>query len=412
VQRVISAALEAADPGRAVAKHWPETLDDGRPTRVIALGKGAPKMLAAALDRLGRPPLESIAVHPPGVEIPDGLEAATLVEADHPIPTERSLRAAGALTGVADRAGAAERLLVLVSGGGSALTSMPRPGIAFGSIVELTEALLRSGLTIDEMNTVRRECEVLKGGGLARRAAPAEVVGLILSDVIGDAIETVSSGPTATGGAEGLAQRASEIMRRADLVGRWPDIDAVLGSLADDPSAEAHNTVIGSNAMCVEAVAEMLRALGFRSVEFETGVTGACERRGPELGRSARTLGPASAIVWGGETTVTVGNAPGLGGRNQELALRAAAELEGADERLVLSFGTDGVDGPTDAAGAWADGATIGAMRSAGFDPARVLRDHDSYPALDAIGGLIRTGPTGTNLNDVMVAMNTSGLPG
>lgn len=412
VDRVITAALDAADPGRAVEAHWPATLDDGRPTRIIALGKGAPKMLAAALSRLAQQPIEAVAVHPPGVKIPAELKGVTRIEADHPIPTDRSRRAAEALAAVADRAGTGERLLVLISGGGSALTSMPRPGIAFESIVELTEALLRSGLRIDEMNIVRRACEVLKGGGLARRAAPAEVVGLILSDVIGDAIETVSSGPTATEGTDSLAERATEIMQRAGLSGCWPDIDSTLGSLDDETPASANNVVIGSNAMCVAAVAEMLRAEGFVSVETKTSVIGGCEQRGPELGRLAGRLGPASAVVWGGETTVTVGDAPGRGGRNQELALRSAIELDGAQNRLVLSFGTDGIDGPTDAAGGWVGGATNAALREAGFEPVAVLRDHDSHPALDAIGGLIRTGPTGTNLNDVMVAMNTSNLSG
>ncbi|MEM9064615.1 MAG: DUF4147 domain-containing protein [Planctomycetota bacterium] len=408
VRIVIDAALRAADPASAVARHWPEVLDDGKPTRLLALGKGSPKMLGAALSRLGSSAVCACSVHPPGTARIRTDYPIEWIEADHPFPTPRSLAAGERVAAVAEEASSGERVLVLVSGGASALISMPREGVPFEDLVQLTHALLRSGATIDEINTVRTRCEVLKGGGLARRCAPAEVLGLVLSDVIGDRLASVSSGPTVI---EATQDDPAAVMHQYGLAGRWASIDAAVARPRefDQDPPDVTNVVVGSNRLAVESIAADLQGHGFSRVVTECEVTGDCGERALLLAQAARKLGPGEAIVWGGETTVVLGEAQGRGGRNQELALCAVPVIAGEHDLVVVSFGTDGIDGPTDAAGGFVTGETAALLSGAGIDLGRELGTHDSYPALETVGGLIRTGPTGTNVNDVMVGAR---LPG
>lgn len=411
---VVRAVLDAADPARAVDRAWPGDLEP--PVVLIAFGKASVAMGEAAARRLG-PGLargvvvgvpERIAAYapPPGVEV---------LPADHPLPTERNARAGEAIERVARSVGPGETALVLVSGGGSAQLTLPPAGVPLGDVRALTDALLRAGATIGELNAVRKHLDRLKGGRLAVLLAGAgRAEALVLSDVLGDRLDVISSGPTApdpTTYAEALAVLAGRGVPAPDSVRAHLEAGA-RGEHAEtpkpgDPAVErVRHRVIANNAVAVGAARAAIEGLGV-PVRVRTGVVGAAADRGREL--AAELAGPPGAVVWGGETTVTVGEATGVGGRNQELALAAAIELDGRPG-VVLAFGTDGVDGPTDAAGAVVDGRTCGRIRAAGLDPGAALRAHDSHRALDAAGALVRTGPTGTNVNDIAVGVRVLGV--
>jgi hydroxypyruvate reductase len=326
------------------------------------------------------------------------------------------MTASKAIERVARQGGESDTLLVLLSGGGSAHLAYPAPGLTLDHIGTITAALLRGGAVIAELNAVRKHVEVLKGGGLAKLAYPARTVALILSDVLGDPLDVIASGPAApdpTTYADAL-----KILDHFDLLATAPELTTHLqrgasGSLPEtlkpgDPVFERVTSIlIGSNRLAVEAVVKGAERLGFRMEQIEHGVEGEASEAGRELARRAKTLagaGEAACIVLGGETTVTV-TGSGRGGRNTELALAAALEIEGIEKVAIFTFATDGVDGPTDAAGGQVSGETAGRIRSAGLDPLARLAEHDSYPALKAADALIQTGPTGTNVNDVAVAL-------
>jgi hydroxypyruvate reductase len=289
----------------------------------------------------------------------------------------------------------------------------PRAGLGLGDLAALTDGLLRSGASIEEINCVRKHCEGVKGGQLARLAGAARVEVFVLSDVLGDRLDVISSGPMAADPT--TFGDAVAVMERRGLAGGHRAVMELLargvaGELEETPKPgdavfdRVRHRVIANNGAAVGAAAESLGGAGRAVVEVRTLVEGEAADRGRELGRRVLGLWPGDAVVWGGETTVTVGDAGGRGGRNQELALAAALEIEGSGG-AVMSLATDGVDGPTDAAGGIVDGASAGAMRAAGVDGAGALTGHDSWRALRACGGLIETGATGTNVNDVMVGV-------
>ncbi len=322
-----------------------------------------------------------------------------------------------------------ETLLVLLSGGASAMLCLPREGVGLADIAAVTDALLRAGAPIEELNAVRKHCEVLKGGGLAAASGAGRVLTLVLSDVLGDRLDVIGSGPTApdpTTFAEALA-----VLERRDLLDISSAVTGMLqkGCAGEQPETvkpgdelweRVESRVVGNNRLAVDAAVRACRRAGYRVVDRQDSV----EREAAEIGKklAARALECAAegartnaAIVWGGETTVTVGDSAGTGGRNQELALAAAIELAAsglphaetahAPGITIMSLATDGRDGPTDAAGAVVDEQTCARIRAAGMDPIDAMHRHDSHSALDAAGALIRTGPTGTNINDVMLAL-------
>jgi len=411
---LVRAVLDAADPARALGRAWPPDLDRAERVVLIAFGKASVAMAEAAARRLG-PRLargvvvgvpERIAAYAP----PPGVIA---LPADHPLPTDRNERAGEALERLARSVGPAETALVLVSGGGSAQLTLPAGRVTLAEVRAVTDALLRAGATIDELNRVRKHLDRLKGGRLAERLVGARSVeALVLSDVLGDRLDVISSGPTApdpTTYADALDVLATRRIPAPEAVREHLE-SGVRGDHPEtpkpgDPAVErVRHTVIANNEIAVEAAAGVLRGMSL-PVRPRTGVTGEAGDRGRQLAREVLAMPGPGAEVWGGETTVTVGDAPGVGGRNQELALAAALAIEGEPGVFILTLGTDGVDGPTDAAGAVVDGRTTGAIRAAGLDPERALRDHDSHRALDAAGALIRTGPTGTNVNDIAVGV-------
>jgi hydroxypyruvate reductase len=309
-------------------------------------------------------------------------------------------------------------VLAVISGGGSALLTLPAAGLTLADLQATTDLLLRCGARISELNAVRKHLSQIKGGGLARLAGQASIVSLILSDVVGDLLDVIASGPTApdpTTFADawavleryGLGEQVPEAVRERLLAG-------CDGNLPDTPKPEdrlferVHNVIVGSNRLAAEGAVGAAGAGGMNALLLSTFVEGEAREvaqvaaaLAKELVSHDRPVPRPACLVWGGETTVKVrGN--GLGGRNQELALAAAMAMEGLSNVVLVALGTDGTDGPTDAAGAVATGETVARGRALGLEPAAYLANNDSYHFFDGLCDLIRTGPTGTNVNDLL----------
>ncbi|RME06240.1 MAG: glycerate kinase, partial [Anaerolineae bacterium] len=339
-----------------------------------------------------------------------------IIPAAHPVPDERNLRAARAVSELLAGLQADDLLLCLISGGGSALLTAPADGIALADLQKLTRQLLACGATIEEINTLRKHLSRLKGGRLAQQAAPARVEALILSDVVGSPPDAIASGPCApdpTTYADALA-----VLRRYHLLEDTPP--AILSHLqrgqagefpetpkADDPLfARVHNTIIAENLTAARAARAQAEAEGFHALVLTTFLQGEARTVGPLLAalarqslRSGDPLPPPACLICGGETTVTL-HGDGLGGRNQEVALSAVQPLNGLNA-LLVTLASDGEDGPTDAAGAVVSGETLRRARQHHLDPADFLTRNDAYRFFHALGDLLRTGPTQTNVNDL-----------
>ncbi|HEY3248159.1 MAG TPA: glycerate kinase [bacterium] len=431
VARILASALAAVDPDRAVRKfvrRRTSTLRIGRRSydlaamrRILVVGAGkAGAPMAAALESvLGDRIAAGIVNVKYGYTQP--LRRVQLIEAGHPLPDESGRRGAEAMLALLAGAGPDDLVICILSGGGSSLLPAPPEPITLQQKVEVTELLLRSGAAIQEINTVRKHLSTIKGGGLARAAAPARVAVIVLSDVIGDPIDAIASGPAApdpTTFGEALA-----ILERYGLQDRVaPEVRQRLRDGADgripetakpgDPIFTRVQTVIvGSNQSAAVAAVRQATALGYRSLLVTTCLEGEAREAARLLagiGRSARLAGipsvPPACVVAGGETTVTV-HGTGTGGRCQEFALSAALAVDGWPDVVVAAFGTDGTDGPTDAAGAVADGTTIDRARQAGLNARRALDTNDAYPFFAALGDLIVTGPTNTNVNDLYIVL-------
>ncbi len=423
---LVRAVVASCDPARLVREGWPGDFRVAGSVALVAVGKAAPAMAAAAYECLGDAPTEGVAVFPSGVPGTDRLAALGVeaFEADHPVPTARNLHAAARVAALVESMPSDGTLLLLLSGGASAMLTLPTEGLTLDDLAAVTRALLRAGAPIDELNAVRKHCERLKGGGLARLASPRLVQALILSDVVGDRLDVIGSGPTApdpTTYAEAL-----DVLQRRGVIDASHTVTEHLRSGAagrlpetlkpgDAAFVRVRNSIIGGNETALSAAATRLASEAFRVVAVERGVTGEADEIGRELARRIRAIPAAdrpACVLLGGETTVTVGEARGIGGRNQELALAAAIELDGEPGLGVLAFATDGRDGPTDAAGGFVTGTTAADARARNLDLPFALREHNSHVALDALGCLIRTGPTGTNVNDIAVGYALCTGPG
>jgi hydroxypyruvate reductase len=385
--------VAAADPAAAVHRALAGYARCAGRLLIVAVGKAARRMAAAALDRIG--PADTIVAT--NDENAGPLPGAVVHATGHPVPDERGLAAAEAVIAAAAALGAEDALLALISGGGSALLPAPVAGVSLADKAAVNRLLLASGAPIEAMNLVRQNLSRLKGGGLARLAAPARVTALILSDVVGDDLRAIASGPTVAPLGDAAAARA--VLRAHGIWEACPE--TVRRHLTHAPPAPpvpaADNRLIGSNALSVAAMA--------------AAAPGARVPPGPLVGdvsaAAARIIaeGGPGVTLWGGETTVRL-TGRGLGGRNQELALRVALAAEAAGWPpgwAFLSGGTDGRDGPTEAAGGLVDAGTLGRIRAAGLDPAALLADNDSHRALAAAGDLVITGGTGTNVADLQV---------
>ncbi len=394
--------VRAADPGRAVTAALRDLpLDPGAGLYLLAVGKAADAMMRAALDSL---PLPRAALVVTNYENAAPVEGAQVMASGHPVPDANGLAAGQAAQALLENAGAGDTVLVLVSGGGSALLPTPVDGISLADKAAVNTLLLGAGLDITAMNAVRQHLSRLKGGGMLRAAAPARVVALILSDVIGDDLRVIASGPT-----------VAPIMGRADVrdmlraQGLWdalPEAARTALDRADDdpPLPAADNRLIGSNGMSLDA---MMRAHPGAQV-LSAALTGDVAEAADRICAAARAAprGAPLLALFGGETTVTL-RGRGRGGRNQELALRVAMAMpdavpEGRDWRF-LSGGTDGRDGPTDAAGGVTDAHTLARIAAAGGDAESLLAYNDSYRALALAGDLLQTGATGTNVADLQI---------
>ena len=386
---------------------------------VVGAGKASGAMAAAVEEAWGDRVAGGLVV------VKDGHLAETrrvqLVEAGHPVPDERGAAAARDLLALALGAGAEDLVLALISGGASALTPAPAPPITLGDKQVMTRLLLAAGADINQLNAVRKHCSVLKGGQLARAAAPARVAALLLSDVIGDPIDVIGSGPTAPdastfGEALGILDRF-DLRQRAPASVRDRLERGDRGEIAETPKPDdsiferVANAVIGNNQLVVDAAASRAAALGLaphvltRSLHGEArDVARELVALGHEIAAGRGPVAPPACLIAGGETTVTV-RGEGIGGRCQEFALAAALELEGRDGSVVLAAGTDGSDGPTDAAGAVADGDSAARARHQGLDPRVHLDRNDSNPVFAALGDLVVTGPTNTNLLDLYLVL-------
>jgi hydroxypyruvate reductase len=378
---------------------------------VAALGKAAPTLAEAWLELLPDWADELLVLTPHDVPVPDRVAThAEVLRGAHPSPDEQGEASCRRLLELAESLGEDDLLLVLLSGGASALLAAPRPGLTLDDIRATTTALLSSGATIHQLNAVRRQLLAAAGGGLGRAAAPARVVTLVLSDVLGDLIPDIGSGPTVpspTTAADALGVLGG-LGVVADLPRTVVDVlRARVETAGDDAWAERSRIhVLANNRTAVDAAAASLTGYGYRTIAHPGDLTGEARDRGALLARFAESFSSRrpTAFVAGGETTVTV-RGSGSGGRNHELALAAALELSGRRQVVILAAGTDGIDGLADAAGAVVDPGTVARARVAGVDLTAALAGNDSGPALAATGDAIRTGPTGTNVCDLVLVL-------
>ena len=405
--RLFGIAVSAADPAgalqRAFLAHPVEAPSEGGAYIVIAVGKAAVPMAKAALDFLTGAPVRALVVT--NYENARPLAGAVVMAAGHPVPDENGAAAGAAVADLLQAAGEQDRVIALISGGGSALLPAPAPGLTLADKVAVNRLLLANGFEIAEINLVRQQLSRLKGGGMLRLASPARVTGYILSDVIGDDLRAIASGPTVA--PLGTREDARRLLQAR---GVWADVPlAVRAHLEASDEAQvsipqASNHLIGSNRVSLAAAAAAYGA-GARIVSDR--LVGDVGSAAAEIVAAAATLGPC--LIFGGETTVTL-RGTGKGGRNQELALRVAMAMPefGPDlgrPWVFLSGGTDGRDGPTDAAGGLVDAGTVGRIRRAGGDLVGLLAANDSNRALDLAGDLLVTGATGTNVADVQILL-------
>ncbi len=424
-RRIFRAGIAAVDPARAVranlARHRGGlragrsilSLDPHGSIRIVALGKAAGAMLDAAATAVG-PGVEGLGVTPRGY--PETRSRMPVVFGEHPVPGAGSFRAGERLLDFVARSGPMDLVLFLVSGGGSAVAEVPAGSLTNSDIASTTELLLASGAPIGSMNAVRRHLSRVKGGQLAAAVPSGRFATLALSDVVGDAPEDIASGPTVPD--PSTFRTSLSRVARYRLSGRLPPRvlrhleEGARGRISETPKPgdprfrSAPFVLVGSNRHAVQAAARKAREIGYPTQVVARAITGDTRPAAERFARRLVSAGSARprALLAGGETTVRLGPRPGRGGRNQEFALASARILAGRPA-AVLSAGTDGIDGPTDAAGAWVDGMTQGEAERRGIDLSRALARHDAYAALDGLGQLVRTGPTGTNVMDLHVGL-------
>ena len=386
---------------------------------VVGGGKAGGKMAQALEEVLGKHVTAGV------VNIPYGTSQKTNVielnESSHPVPDAAGVAGTFRIMALAEQAKKDDLVICLISGGGSSLMPLPREGISLKDKQALTNALLKSGASITEINNVRKHLSAFKGGWLAKKAYPATLLNLVLSDVMGDPLDSIASGPTVPD--TSTFSDARKILEKYDLWLKVPvSIRKILsegarGLLQETPKPndlvfeKVHNLVIGNNRTASQAAIDFLGSKGLNTLLLTDMLAGEAKEIGKALAKLAsegfactstsRSLG----VVAGGETTVTV-RGKGVGGRNQELALSAALNLKESQECVIASFNTDGIDGPTDAAGAIIDGYTLKRARQLGVDPEKYLANNDSYGFFSRLGDLIYTEATGTNVNDVTVIVD------
>jgi len=418
-QACLEAGLRAVEPASLVGKSLgadPAALAGDDALTLLAAGKASARMAEGLARVAGERLARGVIVVPHGTELlaPPGIE---VVSAGHPLPDEGSRNAGERVLALAQHAVAGDRVVVLLSGGASSLLTLPPEDVTLEDLAQVTAALLRAGADIGETNCVRKHVDRLKGGGLARALQPARTLALVLSDVPGDRLDWIASGPLAPD--PSTWDEAIEVLRRHGCWTRVPPavrehlFAGARGELAETPKeGEAcfdlvETRVIGSNRTALEAVVAAAAERGHPVFERPLELSGEARAAGAHLARLARRVqdeGRRCCIVAGGETTVTV-RGDGIGGRNLELALSAALGLKDARGITLATLATDGIDGSADAAGAWVDGGTVARARKQGLDPDAALENNDSGTFFAALGQALRPGPTGTNVMDLALVL-------
>jgi len=384
---------------------------------VIGGGKASGSMAEALEQILGSRIKKGLINVPHGSK--DKTDIIKLHGASHPVPDEAGVEGTRRILEIAEQAKEEDLLICLISGGGSSLMPSPRGEISIVDKREITNALFKCGATINEINTVRKHISDFKGGWLAKKAYPATILNLILSDVVGDPLDFIASGPTVPDST--TFSDAIKVLKKYGLWDKTPaSIRKVLsdgekGLIPENPKAndeafkKVFNVVVGNNRLASLAACEYLKSEGLNTLLLTATLEGEARHAGVVLASIAREVATSgnpvpkpAGIIAGGETTVTI-TGKGLGGRNQEIVLATAQKLSGVDAVVVASLSTDGVDGPTDAAGAIVDGKTLVRATKMGLTPEEYLAENDSYHFFSKLGDLIFTGPTGTNVNDVSV---------
>ena len=428
---IFDAGLKAVDPKRAVKRYCrlendhlsigDHIYDMSRIDRVIVVGSGkaSAPMAAAIEDILG------IRINQGTVNVKyghiDDLATIELIEAGHPVPDENGRKGSQKILQLVSNAGENDLVICLISGGGSALLPLPVSGLTLKQKQDTTNVLLACGATIHEINAIRKHLSAIKGGQLAKAAYPATIVTLMLSDVVGDDMDVIGSGPTVPDSS--TFADCMNIFERYDILDRLPRTvvdtirSGIAGNLPETPKSgdpifdKTRNLIIGSNLEAVLAAAECAKTLGYKTLVLSSMIEGETREVArvhaaiaKEVIRTGHPFPGPACVLSGGETTVTI-TGKGLGGRNQEFVLAAAIDIAGLENMVILSGGTDGNDGPTDAAGAVADGATLARAADLGLNPHAYLSENDSYHFFEQLQDLLITGPTNTNVMDLRILL-------
>lgn len=429
--RLFGAALKAADPVQAIHRHVvrqgnvlvvegrPIDLNNYRRVFVVGAGKAGALMAQAMAALLGERLTDGLVIVKYGHLAP--VHRVRLIEAGHPTPDLAGVDGANQMITLLSALRTDDLVFCLFSGGGSALLPAPVSGVTLAEKQAVTHLLLGCGATIQEINTIRKHISQLKGGHLARLASPARIVSLALSDVIGDPPDVIASGPTVPDPTTFADCRA--IVEKYQLSGQLPYAvnhhldDGLHGLVPETPKPGdplfdgVQSVIVASNGQALEAAAKEASLLGYHPMILSSSIDGETREVarvyaaiGREVWACGRPVGPPACIISGGETTVTI-RGKGKGGRNQEFALATAIGIAGLSEVTVFSAGTDGTDGPTDAAGAVADGNTLLRASDLGMDAVAFLNDNNAYPLFEGLDDLILTGPTNTNVMDLRLLL-------
>lgn len=426
IRDIFEKSLLAVDPYKAVLRHIDTVIplyekEKLNKLYVVSFGKAAPSMARALADGVSNVLTRGIIItkygHTGQKPVTDTL---AVYEAGHPIPDENGVRATGEVLNLLKQTDEDTLVVFLISGGGSALLCRPYDGISLAEKQVVTEALLKAGADIQELNTVRKHISAVKGGRLAEMACPAKMISLILSDVIGDPLDVIASGPTSPD--TSTYADAMKVIQKYGLAERLPGsvinilTKGAQGQIPETPKTEApvfrrlNNIIIASNAIAIEAAKKAAERSGYKTTVLSTELSGEASHVAKQLAKAAldrkKTLpkGEKVCLIAGGETTVTV-KGDGKGGRNTELALAFGIEIKGESGITFLSAGTDGTDGPTDAAGALVTGQTFPEAVKQGLYPQDYLTRNDAYTFFHTMNGLVITGPTGTNVMDIQLIL-------
>ena len=434
INDILESALNAVDPYyctqsfiQIIDKHLKigaqsYSLDEIDHIYILGAGKAVLPMTLSVCDVLEKRVHGGLIIgkHKDRITIGKIPASITILFGDHPVPTENSLKSAQKMAEFTKILTERDLVICLISGGGSSLMTLPMENISLADMQSVTRQLLFSGATINEVNAVRKHLDRIKGGGLARMVWPAKLATLVLSDVIGDSLDAIASGPTVAD--HSTFKDVRKIINKYHLESSLPP--DVLQALNDGESGKipetvksgekylenAHTFIVGSLAYAIEAAKARADQLGFDTKVISSEITGEAREIGRKLGKELNRLSQGretgkrpDLLIGGGETTVTV-KGDGKGGRNQETALSAALHIEGCQDCLFISLATDGEDGPTDAAGGVVTGSTISSGKTQGLSAEEFLARNDAYHYLERVNGLIKIGPTGTNVNDLIFA--------